>query len=100
VEDEMTPTLGPSDVGSLIARLFKRLGVALGRIGFGVFLGLAALAALLATTVVGLMLGVAAVCIGFAARLGGRGARGDTTDALEARRTADGWVVEPHSARR
>lgn len=96
----MAPALDPAETGSLIARFFKRLGVALGKIGFGVFLALAALAALLATTIVGVMLGVAAVCIGFAARLGGRGARADSRHALEARRTADGWVVEPHSARR
>ncbi|MBU6320557.1 MAG: hypothetical protein KGS00_12990 [Alphaproteobacteria bacterium] len=96
----MPLSLDSSGVGSLIASLFKRVGIALGRVGFGIFLALAALAALLATTVVGLMLAVAAVCIGFAARLGGRGGRGDSARALEARRTADGWVVEPHSARR
>lgn len=93
----MPLSLDSSGAGSLIARFFKRVGVALGRVGFGIFLALAALVALLATTVVGLMLAVAAVCIGFAARLGGRG---DSSRALEARRTADGWVVEPHSARR
>lgn len=83
-----------------LGALLRGVAGFLGRVGFGLFLVLAAFAALVATTVVGLMLAVAAVCIGFAARLGGRRSPRDEDVALEARRTADGWVVEPHSAGR
>ena len=68
----------------------------LGKAGFGLFLLAAAIAALVATTFIGLMLAIAAVFLTFARRIGrtSRRARMAIPDTLEARRTGDGWVIE------
>ncbi len=103
----MTETMEHSDPFSRIGAAMHRAGLWLGRVGFGLFLLLAAGAALLATTFIGVLLAIAAV---FLTLTYGRRARahvrktqaaarssetsGDMT-TLEARRTPDGWVIEP-----
>jgi len=89
----MTETLGHGDFGARFNVAIARLGGFLGKAGFGLFLIAAAIAALVATTLIGLMLAIAAVFLTFAH--GFRRPRRETdSDTLEARRTADGWVIE------
>ncbi len=91
----MTETLGPSDIGARLHLALRRLGGFLARAGFGLFLIAAAVAALVATTVIGLMLALAAVFLTFAHGMARKGRRSaDDADTLEARRTADGWIIE------
>ena len=59
----MTETLGHQDAG---ARALKSFGGLLAKAGFGLFLLVAAFAALVATTFIGLMLAIAAVFLTFA----------------------------------
>jgi hypothetical protein len=91
----MTETMGQGDFGARLNQALKRLGGFLGKAGFGIFLIAAAIAALVATTFIGLMLAIAAVFLTFARSIGrpARREAGDP-DTLEARRTADGWVIE------
>jgi hypothetical protein len=92
----MTETLGHGDLAARINHALQKLGGLLGKAGFGIFLLFAAIAALVATTVIGLMLAIAAVFLTFAhaiSRPSRRNGTGDP-DTLEARRTADGWVIE------
>ena len=88
----MTETLGDADIGNRIIAAFQRFCAFLGKAGFGVFLVAAAIFALLAATFVGLMLAIAAIFLSFA-RPRRRKAQSDQ-QTLEARRTADGWVIE------
>lgn len=81
-----------------------RGGRFLGRVGFGVFLLIAVVVTLIATTFVGVMLALAAGFLALTQKFSGRkrsGGQGgdDLKDGppptLEAHRTADGWVTEP-----
>lgn len=91
----MTETLGSSDFGARFHLALQRLGGFLGKAGFGLFLIAAAVAALVATTVIGLMLVLAAVFLSFAHGMTRKSRRQPSDpDTLEARRTADGWVIE------
>jgi uncharacterized membrane protein len=90
----MTETLGHSDIGARLYLALQRLGGFLGKAGFGLFLLAAAIAALVATTFIGLMLAIAAVFLTFAHGIGRSRRREKDTDTLEARHTADGWVIE------
>ncbi len=86
----MTETLGQPNVG-FVNRAFGILAKA----GFGVFLLVAAIAALVATTFIGIMLALAAVFLTFARpRRKPQVVRAGETQTLDARRTADGWVIE------
>lgn len=91
----MTETMGQGGLGARINDALQQLGRFLGKAGFGLFLIAAAIAALIATTVIGLMIAIAAVFLTFAHAIGrpSRRRQGDP-DTLEARRTADGWVIE------
>jgi hypothetical protein len=99
----MTEPLGYSDPFASLGRAAQRAGLWLGRAGFGLFLLLAAAAAVLATTFVGVLLAIAAVFLAFTqrrrrrlARVAARRARSHAdAGTLEARRTPDGWVIEP-----
>jgi uncharacterized membrane protein len=86
----MTETLG-QPIGGFLNRVFGVIAKA----GFGVFLIVAALAALVATTFIGIMLALAAVFLTFARpRRKAQPVRTGETQTLDARRTADGWVIE------
>ena len=86
----MTDTLGHPN-GGFLNRAFGILAKA----GFGVFLLVAAIAALVATTFIGIMLALAAVFLTFARpRRKAEPVRTGETQTLDARRTADGWVIE------
>ena len=86
----MTETLG-QPIGGFLNRVFGVIAKA----GFGVFLIVAALAALVATTFIGIMLALAAVFLTFARpRRKPQPVRTGETQTLDARRTADGWVIE------
>ena len=87
----MTETLG-QPTGGFLNRVFGIFAKA----GFGVFLIVAALAALVATTFIGIMLALAAVFLTFARprRKVQQPVRTGETQTLDARRTADGWVIE------
>lgn len=92
----MTVTIGHGDFGARLNHALQKLGGFLGKAGFGVFLIAAAIAALVATTFIGLMLAIAAVFLSFAhaiSRPSRREAAGDP-DTLEARPTPNGWVIE------
>jgi hypothetical protein len=92
----MTDTLGQPDFGARFATALQRVFGFVARAGFGLFLLVAALAALVATTFIGLMLAIAAVFLTIARprrRAPVSTGRGDD-QTLEARRTADGWVIE------
>lgn len=90
----MTDALGQADIGTRFIAAFQRLFAFLGKAGFGIFLVAAAIFALLAAAFVGLMLAIAAIFLSFA-RPRRRNAQGDgAPQTLEARRTADGWVIE------
>jgi hypothetical protein len=102
----MTDTMEHNDPLSRISAWMQKAGLWLGRAGFGLFLLLAAGAALLATTFIGVLLAIAAV---FLTLTHGRRVRAQMRKAqvrkaqaapqepvtLDARRTADGWVIEP-----
>jgi len=92
----MTETLGHGDLGARINHALQKLGGFLGKAGFGIFLIAAAIAALIATTFIGLMIAIAAVFLTFARRIGQPSRRGGEgqPETLEARRTGDGWVIE------
>ena len=89
----MTETLGQPDFGSRLTAGFQQIFGIIAKACFGLFLLVAALAALVATTFIGLMLAIAAVFLTL-----GRSRRRKTvqepSQTLEARRTADGWVIE------
>lgn len=91
----MTETLGSRDIAARFQLAVQQLGGLLGRVGFGLFLLAAAVAALVATTFIGILLALAAVFLTFAHSFGRKSRRqeGDR-DTLEARRTGDGWVIE------
>lgn len=91
----MTDTLGQTDPGSRLMLGLQRAFSMLAKAGFGLFLIFAALAALVATTFIGLMLAIAAVFL----TVGRPSRRAPAQTAaepqtLDARRTADGWVIE------
>ena len=90
----MTETLGQPDFGSRIHAAFQRVFGFLGRAGFGIFLIAAAVFALFAATFIGLMLAIAAVCLSLALPRRRAARRDPGGQTLEARRTADGWVIE------
>lgn len=92
----MTETLGHNDLGARFHLALKSFGGFLAKAGFGLFLLVAAFAALVATTFIGLMLAIAAVFLTFARprRKQARQAAATASSTLEARRTADGWVIE------
>jgi hypothetical protein len=96
----MTETLGHPDFGTRLQMALKGLGGILGKAGFGVFLLVAAFAALVATTFIGIMLAIAAVFLTFAhsitrkRREPAREQEPGPNATLEAKRTADGWVIE------
>ncbi|MDZ4762695.1 MAG: hypothetical protein SGJ21_16665 [Alphaproteobacteria bacterium] len=99
----MTETLDSSGIAARTGAILKRLVGLMARAGFGVFLLTAAVFALVATTFIGIMLAIAALCLGLArgSRRGGaprRPGRNGEPATLEAHRTADGWVIEPHGA--
>ena len=88
----MTETFG-QQTGGLLNQVFGVLAKA----AFGVFLIVAAIAALVATTFIGIMLALAAVFLTFASpRRKAQPVRtGEPpSQTLDARRTADGWVIE------
>ena len=92
----MTDTLGQPAFGARFTVAVQRVFGFLAKAGFGLFLLVAALAALVATTFIGLMLAIAAVFLTIARprrRAPAAAASGDN-QTLEARRTADGWVIE------
>jgi hypothetical protein len=91
----MTETLGHSDIGARLQAGLQRFGAFLGKAGFGLFLLAAAVAALVATTFIGLMLAIAAVFLTVAHSFARpRRKQEADSDTLEARRTADGWIIE------
>lgn len=91
----MTDTLGHPDFGSRMMAAAQQVFAFLAKAGFGVFLLVAALAALVATTFIGIMLAIAAVFLTIARPRARRAAQTVRSgDTLEARRTADGWVIE------
>ena len=92
----MTETLGHNDFGSRLHLALKSFGGFLAKAAFGVFLLVAAFVALVATTFIGLMLAIAAVFLTFARprRKQAKQAETGANATLEARRTADGWVIE------
>ncbi len=101
----MTDTMEHNDPLSRISAGLQKAGLWLGRAGFGLFLLLAAGAALLATTFIGVLLAIAAVFLTLthrrrmrrkAAPAAAPSQRPSSEPAtLEARRTPDGWVIEP-----
>lgn len=92
----MTETLGHSDIATRVHLALKAFGSLLAKTGFGVFLLVAAFAALVATTFIGIMLAIAAVFLTFAHGFNRSRRKAEPVDnqTLEARRTADGWVIE------
>jgi len=90
----MTETFGQSDIVARVYLALQRLGGFLGKAGFGLFLLFAAVAALVATTFIGLMLAIAAIFLTLAHGIGRPRSRNDESGTLEARHTADGWVIE------
>ncbi len=92
----MTETLGHSDIATRAHLALKAFGSFLAKAGFGLFLLVAAFAALVATTFIGVMLAIAAVFLTFAHGFNRSRRKAEAADAgtLEARRTADGWVIE------
>ncbi|HEX5007412.1 MAG TPA: hypothetical protein VFV70_09890 [Hyphomonadaceae bacterium] len=91
----MTETLGSHDIGARFQVALRQLGGFLGKVGFALFLLAAGIAALVATTFIGILLALAAVFLTFAHSFGRKARRKDgDPDTLEARRTGDGWVIE------
>ena len=89
-------SMGQNDMSHRLAAGLQRFGAMLGKVGFGLFLLAAAIVALVASAFIGLMLAIAAVFLTFAHSLmrPRRKAGPDEDGTLEARRTADGWIIE------
>jgi len=90
----MTETLGQTDIGSRLMLGFQRIFSVLAKTGFGLFLLFAALAALVATTFIGIMLAIAAVFLTVGRPRRRAQEPPAAPETLDARRTADGWVIE------
>jgi hypothetical protein len=91
----MTETLGQPDIGSRLMLGVRHVFGVLAKAGFGLFLLVAALAALVATTFIGIMLAIAAVFLTVGrSRRKGKVQPDAAPQTLDARRTADGWVIE------
>lgn len=90
----MTGTLGQPHLGTRFIIALQQVFGLIAKAGFGVFLIVAALAALVATTFIGIMLAIAAIFLTFTRPRRKRPAAPDKSQPLEARRTADGWVIE------
>lgn len=94
----MTEALGEPGFGTRLGASLNRAGALLGKAGFGLFMLAAAIAALVAASLIGLMVAIAALFLSIAYGVG-RSRRSASRDAdsqtLEARQTADGWVIEP-----
>jgi hypothetical protein len=80
----MTETLGHSDIATRVHLALKAFGSLLAKAGFGL------------TTFIGIMLAIAAVFLTFAHGFNRSRRKAEPVDnqTLEARRTADGWVIE------
>lgn len=95
----MTETLGHHDPVARLAHAILGFGRWLGRIGFILLTVMVVGVALLATTAIGILLAAAALLLTLGRPR--RQRRSEVMDGtLEARPTADGWVIEPHSASR
>ncbi len=91
----MTDTFGQTHLGTRFMTALQRVFGFVAKVGFGLFLMVAALAALIATTFIGIMLAIAAIFLSLTRpRRNKRAPAPDTSQPLEARRTADGWVIE------
>jgi len=90
----MTDTLGQPHLGARLMMAVQQVFGFIARAGFGVFLIVAALVALVATTFIGIMLAFAAIFLTFTRPRRKRAPAPDKSQPLEARRTADGWVIE------
>lgn len=91
----MTETLGQPDFATRIFMAVQRVFGVIGKAGFALFLLFAGLAALVATAVIGLMLAIAAIFLTVTRpRRRAEQGKDDVSATLEARRTADGWVIE------
>lgn len=109
----MSQTLLASNAFDRFSAHLRRFGQWASKAGFGLFVIFAAGVALLATTFVGLLLAAAALLLRLAHSFTRKPARAahepdanaartmdePTEDALEARRTPDGWVVVESSSR-
>lgn len=91
----MTDTLGQPHLGTRFMMALQQVFGFIAKAGFGLFLIVAAVAALIATTFIGIMLAFAAIFLTFTRpRRKQRAPAPDKSQPLEARRTADGWVIE------
>ncbi len=94
----MTETLGQPGFFGRLETMARGAGRFLGRAGFGLMLIAAAVAALVATTVIGFILALAAMFLTLGHKLGrSRRERAQPSDTLDARQTPDGWVIETHT---
>ncbi len=118
----MTLSASNNDFFSKIAFYMRRFSAWIARAGFGFFVVIAAGAALLATTFIGLLIALAALFLNVGARVmrgsqyqsqnsgfktgaesvfGAKSKRetksAKSGETLEAHKTADGWVIEPDS---
>lgn len=102
----MTGTIGHGgfDFGDLragLAGLVGRFGRLLGWLAFACLLALAVTVALLTTVVIGLVLALAALLLALGHhRPASRRPIQTGLEPLEARRTPEGWVIEPSSSAR
>ncbi|MEM6626202.1 MAG: hypothetical protein AAGB25_00955 [Pseudomonadota bacterium] len=108
----MTGTQAAPDLFARISFYAKRLTSWAARAGFGVFVVAAAGVALLATTLLGLFLALAALFLKAAHSFGRGGGRSNANprggasarpdrrpvgDTLDATQTPDGWVIDPQA---
>ena len=92
----MTYTQAPSDLFVRILSYVRRVGAMIARGGFALFVVFAAGAALVATTVVGLFIALAAVCLNLAHRVMGRTQRSSFSAKPNMRYS---WGGKPAGAR-
>lgn len=96
----MTDTLGQPNFFARLEAMARGAGRFMGRAGFGLMLVAAALAALIATTLIGFILALAALFLTFGQKLGNsrrKDAAFGSPETLDAHSTPDGWVIETHS---
>jgi hypothetical protein len=101
----MTEMLGNAHFSARMGHALHSVALFIKRAGFGLFLLAAGITAVVATTFIGLVLVVGAVFLSLAYGFGRSSRRGQSSHGdgqssepgtLEARRTADGWVIEPN----
>jgi hypothetical protein len=89
----MTDTFERPDLLGQLRQLGRSFGGIVGKLGFGLLVVVAVIVALLATTFIGVLLALAALFLTLTRKRPGAASGASADGTLDARPTADGWVI-------